>query len=68
MQDRRKADFTVSNFRSIFLLEPRTDAAVAWIEENLPGDADESGDFIVVEHRYIRDIAVDAINDGLTVE
>jgi hypothetical protein len=39
MQNTRTADFTVINLGSIFLLEPRTDTAVAWVEEHLPEDA-----------------------------
>jgi hypothetical protein len=67
MQDTRTADFLVSNHGSIFLLHPRTRAAVEWCEEHLPPEALEGEDFVVVEHRYIRDIVGGAINDGLLV-
>ncbi len=39
MQNTRTADFTVINLGSIFLLEPRTSTAVAWVAERLPENA-----------------------------
>jgi hypothetical protein len=39
MQNTRTADFTVINRCSIFLLEPRTDTALPWVEDRLPEDA-----------------------------
>jgi hypothetical protein len=54
MQNTRTADFTVINLGIISLLEPRTNTAVAWVEERLPEDALTFGEAVVVEHRYIR--------------
>jgi hypothetical protein len=54
MQNTRTADFTVINLGSIFLPAPRTDTAVAWVEEHLPEDALTFGEAVVVDHRYIR--------------
>jgi len=66
--DAFKTDFTVSNHGSIYLLELRTDAAVAWAEEHLPEDAYTFGRAVVVAHRYVRDIVAGATSDGLVVE
>jgi hypothetical protein len=70
MQNTRTADFTVINLGSIFLLEPRTATAVAWVEKRLPEDALTFGEAVVVEHRYIRSRrrprwARDRMNDQL---
>jgi hypothetical protein len=54
MQNIRTSDFTVTNLGSIFRLEPRTDTAVAWVEERLPEHALTFGEAVVVERRYIR--------------
>ena len=54
MQNTRTADFTVINLGSISLLELRTAAAVAWVEERFPEDVLTFGEAVVVEHRYIR--------------
>lgn len=62
------ADFYVSNQGSLFLLYPLTTDASAWVEANLPDDAQTWGDAIVVEHRYIGAIVAGAQRDGLTVE
>lgn len=60
-------DFFVRNEGSIFLLEPQTDAAVAWVDEHLPPDHMLFGASIVVEHRYIRDIVAGIQSAGLAV-
>ena len=62
------ADLSIQNEGSIFLLRGLTDAGKAWIEKNIPDDAQSFGGAVVVEHRYISDIAQGAINDGLEVE
>lgn len=62
------ADLSISNEGNIFLLRGLTDAGKAWIEENIPADAQTFGGAVVVEHRYIGDIAAGAVNDGLDVE
>jgi hypothetical protein len=61
-------DFTVANHGSIFLLNPLTAEATAWVEENIPGDAQYFGNAVAVEHRYIDDIVVGIRADGLTVQ
>lgn len=62
------ADLSISNHGSIFLLSGVSPAGEAWIAENIPEDAMTFGGAIVVEHRYIGDIAAGAQNDGLEVE
>ncbi len=54
MLNTRTAGLTVTNLGSIFLFEPRTSAAVTWVEEHLPKAALTFGDAVVVEHRYNR--------------
>lgn len=62
------ADLSVENHSSIFLLRAHTDAGRTWITEHIPDDAQTFCGAIVVEHRFIADIAAGAINDGLEVE
>ena len=52
---------------SIALLRPLTDAARAWIAENLPADAQTFGGQIVIEPRYVADIVAGMQRDGLAV-
>lgn len=60
-------DFVVANHGTIYTLLAVTEAAKAWVDENLPDDAQTFGGAVVVEHRYIDDI-VNGINaDGLAV-
>jgi hypothetical protein len=60
-------DLSIQNEGSIFLLRALTDAGRDWIEANIPDDAQYFGGAVVVEHRYIADIAQGAIADGLVV-
>ena len=62
--DNPPSDFLVSNHGTIFLLEPMTDAAVAWVDAYLPADLQLFGASIAVEHRYIRDIVEGAVAAG----
>lgn len=61
------ADLSIANHGSIFLLHSHTDVGKAWIDEHIPDDAQMFGNAVVVEHRFIADIAAGAINDGLEV-
>ncbi len=63
-----RADFTVQDEGTIFLLTPVSDLAVDWVDSHLPQDAQHFGDSILVEHRYISDIVAGIQDDGLTVE
>ena len=61
-------DFSVTyDGSSLYLLEPRSEAAQDWTDEHLPDDAMTFGPAIVVEHRYIEDIVSGIQADGLTV-
>lgn len=61
------ADLSIQNEGSIFLLRAHTDAGETWIAEHIPDDAMTFGGAVVVEHRFIGDIAAGAVNDGLEV-
>lgn len=65
-----KTDIIVSNEGSIFLFNPRTAKAQAWMNEHCPADGEHQyfGSSLVVEHRYARDLAELAQRDGLTLE
>jgi hypothetical protein len=64
-------DFTVLNAGSIFILNPITEAADAWVEEKV-GINDETQFWgpkgIVIEHRYIQPIIEGILEDGLGLE
>ena len=60
-------DFELSGGGTVYLLHPRTRAARTWVAEHLPADATWFGGAIVVEHRYIGDIAEGARADELVV-
>lgn len=49
-------DFTVRNEGSIFLLTPHNDEVRAWIDDNVPSDAQWFGNALVVEHRYVAEL------------
>ena len=65
MQNTRTADFTVINRCSIFLLEPRTDTALLWVEDRLPEDALTFGAAVLVDHSTS---VAGADRDGLVIE
>jgi len=60
-------DVTVENHGTVFLFNLLTDAARAWVEENVPDDAQYFGGALAVEPRYARDLAQGMIDDGMTV-
>ena len=61
------SDFHIADHGSIVLLEPRTDAAREWVEENLPEEAQTFGHAIVIEPRYVESIVNGILADGLTI-
>jgi hypothetical protein len=63
----KTADFEVDNEGNIFFLRPLTSAAQGWIDANLADDYLSFGDTVVVEHRYISDIASGILRAGLQV-
>lgn len=60
-------DFSVSNHGSILLLHPRSEAAKSWVEDNLPEDRQEWCGAVVVEPRYLDNIARGIVDDGLSI-
>jgi hypothetical protein len=60
-------DITAEDHGSIFLLRGATRRGRRWIEEHISDERQEWCGAIVVEHRYIFDIARGAIADGLRV-
>ena len=62
------ADFTIENHVSLYLLLPHTEEARTWIATHISPDHQSWGSGIVVEHRYIWNIADGIRNDGLTIE
>ncbi len=63
----RRPDFSLVNHGSIYLLTPRTPAAEQWAAKHLPDDAMTWGPAVVVEPRYVEEIALGIGRDGLTV-
>ena len=63
------ADLAIQNHGTFFLFHPLTDAARAWIGEHFTNrdDAQFFGHALVVEHRYARELARLATQDGLRV-
>ncbi len=64
-------DFTVLNAGSIFILNPITEKADAWVEEKITITEEtqtwgQKG--IVIEHRYVHDIIEGILEDKLTLE
>ena len=62
-----KRDVELSLHGSIDLLTPLTPEAQAWMNENIPDDAQWFGSGLAVEPRYVPDIVQGMIDDGLTV-
>jgi hypothetical protein len=65
--DTRTSDVSVENHGSIFLFQPLTALAVAWIAEHVADDAMRYAGALVVEPRYARDLAAGMLADGLRV-
>ena len=63
----RDPDVIVRNEGSIFLFQPVTSRARAWIAENVQPDAQWLGDALVVEHRYAIELATAMRDAGLVL-
>jgi hypothetical protein len=61
------ADIVFLNHGSIFLLRAETPVGEEWLSEHISPDAMTWGGSIVVEPRYVDDIAYGAADAGLTV-
>jgi hypothetical protein len=62
------ADFQLIRQRTIFLLEPLTEAAHVWAEAHVSADAVRFGPAILVEHGGVADMLRHLSAAGLTVE
>ena len=62
-------DLAIQNHGSLYLFHPLTEAAREWIAEHFTGRAEVQfvGRALVVEHRYARQLAEQAAQDGLHV-
>jgi hypothetical protein len=60
-------DIRFDNHGSIWLANPLTEAGRDWMSEHLPDDAQTWGEAVVIEPRYVADIAQGARDDGLEV-
>ena len=65
--DTKASDVVVENHGSVFLFQPLTAAAEAWIAEHVSDDAIRYAGALVVEPRYARDLAAGMLADGLRV-
>jgi hypothetical protein len=62
------SDFLVRDEGSIYLLTPKTPAAVEWVRANLPEDRLRWAGATVIEHRYVGDVITGIAESGLQVE
>lgn len=60
-------DLLVYGSGSPYFLHPVSPTAHAWLADHIEPEAQQLGDAIAVEHRYIRDIVLGARADGLEV-
>jgi hypothetical protein len=61
-------DFNITGHGSIWLLQPLTDAAKAWIGEHIPADAQFLGGCLAIEPCYVPAIINGIVDDGLEIE
>ena len=64
-------DFQIEDHGTIFLVRPLTDGATDWINDNVDtegADVQWMGNAVVVEHRYVEDLAGGLTDAGFTVE
>jgi hypothetical protein len=59
-------DFRIMDHGSIKLLFPDSDAAKAWVAENVAEDHQTYAGGIVVEPRYIEDLTIGLLDAGMT--
>jgi hypothetical protein len=61
-------DVSVANHGSIFMIQPITQAAKEWVDENVPlEDYQWLGSSFSCEHRYVEDLVAGMQGDGLVV-
>jgi len=62
-----QTDFTVFYEGGLNLLQPNSQAARDWCDENLPLDSEWIGGRVAVDNKWIGDLARDVSGDGLTI-
>jgi hypothetical protein len=60
-------DFEVHDHGSLWIIIPRSEAAIVWADEHLPEDALTWGAGVVVEPRYVPAILEGIMADGLSI-
>lgn len=63
----RIPDLIVSGGGTLYLLHANTSRGEEWVAEKIGPNVQTLGAAIAVEHRYIRDIVLGAVQDGLVV-
>jgi hypothetical protein len=63
----RRADLLVHGEGTVYLIHAVRPVGHAWIERHIVPDALRLGTAVAVEHRFIIDIVLAAIRDGLVV-
>ncbi len=61
------ADLLVHGGGTVYQLRRVSPAGTAWIDEHIPEDATWFGNAVAVEWRFIRDVVLGAVADGLRV-
>jgi len=62
-------DLTVDDHGSVFILTPVSDEGFTWVSEHLPtGGLGWGMHGIAVEHRFISEIVLGAVEDGLAIQ
>ena len=62
-----KPDILLENHGSVYLFRPMSKIGRVWIDENVEDDAQLFGGALVVEPRYVNDLAAGMQNDGLQI-
>jgi len=62
------SDYEIENHGTVFLVRPQNGTARDWLEEHVDEEAQWFGGALVVEHRYIEDLAANLANDGFIVK
>jgi hypothetical protein len=65
--NRQPADFSMTGGGTVYLFNPLTIKAKAWLAEHCPPDGEHQyfGNSLAVEHRFVADIVAQAELDGL---
>ncbi len=61
-------DFILTGGGTVYLLQPVSDSATAWLDEHIGDDAQWLGRALAIEHRYVGNVLAGITEDGLTVQ